>query len=71
MPFTPHIMVSPAGVEVRVSTALEANNLACAGYTSKIESKPVAVEAAPAVELVAESVEDRKPAKPLRVTNAK
>ncbi|MFD3463763.1 hypothetical protein ACFWVM_28950 [Nocardia fluminea] len=72
MPFTPVTMVSPAGVEVRVATAVEANNLACSGYRTKIEPKPAAsIEAAAAVEPAAESVEDRKPAKPVRVPAVK
>ncbi len=73
MPFAPVTMVSPAGVEVRVATAVEANNLACAGYRTKIEPKPAAAsaEAAPVAESAAESVEDRKPAKSLRVPAAK
>ncbi|MFI8976917.1 hypothetical protein ACIGO9_28825 [Nocardia asteroides] len=64
--FSPITMVSPQGVEVVASNAVTANDLACAGYRTKIVVEASAVTEAAVKESATETPENKISAKPVR-----
>lgn len=67
--FVPVTMVSPQGAEVIVANAVTANDLACAGYRTKIVQEAPTVAGAAVKESVTETPEVKVvPAKSVRPT---